>query len=240
MKNEDPEKPKSSSGSIKELSIPLGLSKGNDYKFDLSNKKSERTTFKLSEESIKSLEWLANHGEVKIKEVIDLAIEHWMDNLIEAKEEWPGQHTIFQKLITSREKFKARKTYVISLGAIRLLNNLSLNFKIKRDIIMETIIIDYAHFIRKYEQKKLPNYQLALNKLLDFAEKIEGVCADIKALVGKDDPITEYVYYATSHIVDDAIPKLEKVVEEGRPLKPRKIPKAKIPKTMLNMLNKVK
>lgn len=195
--------------------------RGKEFKVDeLAHKKSERTTFNLSKEAIDSLEWLASHAEVKVKEVIDQAIQRCMEILTGEKDEWGDEQAIFKKLTTPRKDPKTRKTYVISLGDIRVLNNLSSNFKIQRDMIMETVIIDYALFVKKSVQKRIQKYQLAYDKLLELGDMLDDINAEVEILLGEDDPIAQNVYTAMSNIVDDAIPNLKKAIEDGKPLKP--------------------
>jgi hypothetical protein len=83
---------------------------------------------------------------------------------------------------------------------------------------METIIID---FDKKYNEIKIKKYQLAYYKVIVLGDMAESVYAEVEALLGEDDPITEKVYFGMSNIVDDAVIMLEKVIEERKPLKPR-------------------
>jgi len=224
---------------LEEFSNALKRYKGKDFKYGLSDKKSERTTFNLGKEATESLGWLISHAEVKVKEVIDHAIEHWMGILTGEKDEWKGDQAIFQKMTIAKEGPKTRKTYVVSFGAVRLLNNLSSNFKIPRDKIMETIIIDYALFVKKSNEKRIQKYQLAYDKVIALGDMAESVYAEVEALLGENDPITEMVFFGMSHIVDDAIPMLEKAIDEKKPLKLTTRPQVKfvtIPKEIEDLL----
>lgn len=224
MKNQTRKNPKKLSGSVTEFSKTLELYKGKDFKYGLSDKKSERTTFNLGKEAIESLDWLAIHAEVKVKEVIDQAIEHCMETLTGEKDGWEDEKAIFQKMTNAREGPKTRKTYVISLGAVRLLNNLSSNLKIPRDMIMETIILDYALFVKKFNEKRIQKYQLYYPKIIKSLEMLEDVWDEGEVLLGEDDPIAETVGYA-QYYLDEVRQKMEKAIEDGKPLKPRQRPK---------------
>lgn len=85
---------------------------------------------------------------------------------------------------------------------------------------METITFDYNLFVKKSIQKRIIKYQLAYEKIIELGEMAEMVYGEVGALLGEDDPITGYIYFAMSYIVDEAITSLGKVIEEGNPLKP--------------------
>jgi len=218
MKNQNL-KNKSSLRSIEDFSNALERYKGKDFKYGLSDKKSERTTFNLAKEAIESLEWLASHAEVKVKEVIDQAIEHYMEILTGSEEDRGDVESLFQKLMTSRGGPQTRKTYVISLGAIRLLNNLASNFKIPRDMIMETIIIDYSLFVKKANEKRIQKYQLLYDKIIELREMIESVWDEAETILGPDDPITDNLF-TMDYYGSEAHQNLEKVLQDRKPLKP--------------------
>jgi len=204
--------------------------KGQKFKLrELAHRKSDQTTFNLGKEAIESLEWVASHAEVKVKEVIDQAIEHCMEILTGEKDEWGDSQAIFQKMTGAREGPKTRKTYVISLGALRLLNNLSANFKIPRDMIMETIIIDYALFVKKFNEKRIQKYHIAYDKIIESLEIIERVWDEVETLLGVDDPITDNLYYVYYYL-GEAQQNLEKVLQDGKPLKPIKRIELKVTK----------
>jgi hypothetical protein len=194
--------------------------RGEKFKLgELAHRKSEQTTFSLSKEAIESIERLSTDAEVKVKEVIDQALERGMENLTGVSNEWGDEQAIFYKLTTPREDSKTRKTYVISLGALSLLNNLSLNFKIPRDMIMETIVIDYALFVKKSNEKKIQQYQLFYDRIIELNEIIERVLAEGEKLLGADDPITDNLDYM-QYYASEAYQNIEKVLQDGKPLKP--------------------
>lgn len=194
--------------------------RGKKFKLgELAHRKSEQTTFSLSEGAIESIERLATDAEVKVKEVIDQALERGMENLTGVSNEWGDEQAIFQKLTTPRDDPKKRKTYVISLGALRLLNNLSSNFKIPRDMIMETIILDYAHFVKKSNEKRIQKYQLLYDKIIELHEMVESVWDEAETLLGTDDPITDNLYYMY-YYGSETHQNLEKALQDGKPLKP--------------------
>lgn len=85
---------------------------------------------------------------------------------------------------------------------------------------METITFDYDFFVKKSIQKRIIKYQLAYDKIIELGEMAEMVYGEVKALLGEHDPIMEYLYFAMSYIVDEAITSLEEVIEGGNPLKP--------------------
>ena len=133
-------------------------------------------------------------------------------------ESWNDQ-AFFQKLTTIREGLKTRKTYVISLGAVRLLNNLSSNFKIPRDMIMETIIIDYALFVKKSNENIIEKYQLIYDKTIELLEIVDSVSDEAETLLGGDDPISDNFFYA-QYYISEARQNIEKALKDGKPLKP--------------------
>jgi hypothetical protein len=86
---------------------------------------------------------------------------------------------------------------------------------------MKTAIVDYAHFVKKSNEKRIQKYQLFPDKIIKLCEVLESIWEEAETLLGADDPISDNLDYA-QYYLSEAQQNLEKVSQDGKPLKPIK------------------
>lgn len=152
-------------------------------KIILSEKQSVRTTFKLSESSINAIDWLIKTNNLKPKELFDLMCSN--ENLIDFAIETAKKN----------EKSKAikqtRKTFVISTRVKRMLNKLSKEHELSRDLIFEKLILLFKMLLEKHSEDEKLKEEKAHAIISDFWTKTEAVEQQLKGLLDDDSPITE-------------------------------------------------
>jgi hypothetical protein len=169
----------------------------------LAGKKSERTTFSLSQEAINHLDNLSEVSETKIKDLIDHLIKDFaVKNLTGEKNDWGDIEEISNQLTKLSEAKKIRKTYVISSGSLNLLNMLSKILKIERNIIMENTIVIYVNFRKRLIEKKYGKYEKTILLLQEIANEAGEKLEQLKNALNlnDNDPLTDAIDMAISHI----------------------------------------
>jgi hypothetical protein len=163
---------------------------------ELAGKKSERTTFSLSQEAISHLDNLLEVSETKIKDLIDHLIKDFaVKNLTGEKNDWGDIEEISNQLTKLSKAKKIRKTYVISSGSLNLLNMLSKILKIERNIIMENIIVIYVNFRERLIEKKYGKYEKTILLLQEIAVDAEEKLEQLKKALNlnDNDPLTDAI-----------------------------------------------
>lgn len=152
-------------------------------KISLSEKQSARTTFKLSESSINALDWLIKTNNLKPKELFDLMYsnENLIDFAIEAA----------RKNEKSKSIKQTRKTFVISTRVKRMLNKLSKEHELSRDLIFENLILLFKVLLEKHTEEEKQKEKKAHAIISDFLTKTEAVEQQLKELLDDDSPILE-------------------------------------------------
>jgi hypothetical protein len=197
---------------------------------ELAGKKSERTTFSLSQAAINHLDNLSEVSETKIKDLIDHLIKDFaVKNLTGEKNDWGDIEEISNQLTKLSEGMKIRKTYVISSSSLSLLNMLSKILKIERNIVMGNVIISYSVFREKLVAKKYDKYEKAYLLLKHIADeagaKLEQLSIDLK--LNDNDPLMAEINNAISHIyhpyeeISSLIDKPQKIIEYEENIKRR-------------------
>jgi len=170
---------------------------------ELAGKKSERTTFSLSQEAIKHLDNLSEVSETKIKDLIDhLVKDIAVKNLTGEKNDWGDIEEKSNQLTKLSQAKKIRKTYVISSGSLNLLNMLSKILKIERNIIMENIIVIYVNFRERLIEKKYGKYEKTILLLQEIAIEAEEKLEQLKNALNlnDNDPLTDEIDEAIQYI----------------------------------------
>jgi hypothetical protein len=170
---------------------------------ELAGKKSERTTFSLSQEAINHLDNLSEVSETKIKDLIDHLIKDFaVKNIAGEKNDWGDIEEISSQLTKLNEAKKIRKTCVISRSSLSLLNMLSKILKIERNIVMENVIIGYSVFREKLINKKYEKYEkiyLLLEQIAYEADvKLTQLSIDLK--LNDNDPLKDVINRAIGEI----------------------------------------
>jgi len=149
----------------------------------LSEKRSVRTTFKLSESSINAIDWLIKTNNLKPKELFDLMCSN--ENLIDFAIETARKNE------KSKAVKQTRKTFVISTRVKRMLNKLSKEHELSRDLIFENLILLFKALLEKHSEDEKQKEKKAHTIISDFWTKAETVEQQLKGLLDDDSPILE-------------------------------------------------
>jgi hypothetical protein len=189
---------------------------------ELAGKKSERTTFSLTQEAINHLDNLSEVSETKIKDLIDHLIKDIaVKNLTGEKNDWGDIEEISNQLTKLSQAKKIRKTYVISSSSLNLLNMLSKILNIERNIIMGNIIVIYVNFRERSIEKKYEKYEKTYLLLQEIAHEAEEKLMQLKNSLSLDDndPLTNAIdgalfdIYNPSDNLKELIDNRQKIIE---------------------------
>jgi hypothetical protein len=139
---------------------------------ELSEKKSERTTFKLSKEASDDLEWLQKQYRLSAKELFDFLcskiITSSEDLLLECI-----RQTANEKAKVTKDS-SIRKTYVLSRGSIRTLTEISKQNKLSRDKLISNLICSFKEMVKE----DLKNEQKRQQQALDLIKNLHSVALE--------------------------------------------------------------
>jgi len=152
-------------------------------KTSLSEKQSVRTTFRLSDSGNNAIDWLIKANNLKPKEVFDIICTN--DSLVEIAIE------AAKKNKKSGSTNQTRKTVVISKRVLRLLNKLSNDEGLSRDVIVENLILLFKARLEKHSEEEKKKEEKADVIISDFWGKAEAVEKQLKKLLDDDNPILD-------------------------------------------------
>jgi len=152
-------------------------------KTSLSAKQSVRTTFRLSESGSDAIDWLIKTNSLKPKEVFDLICSN--ESLVEFAIE------ATKKNKKSGSTNRTRKTFVISKRVLRLLNKLSEEQEVSRDLIVENLILLFRALLEKHSEEEKKKEEKAHAIISDFWGRAEEVEKQLKELLDDDSPILD-------------------------------------------------
>lgn len=177
--------------------------------------KSVRATFQMSKEGCESLKWVKRYYGTSMKRIISLAIMNLIPKIID--------RSVLKKVSESFEKItpsqKVQKTMVLTNTALDKLNNISKQYKIPRDIIINHIV-QIIKILAEKESKAQQEKQEAAKKLIDdFWKKAEQVEEKLIQLCGEDDPISCRFGNAVVILMNLSI-AIGEELEKGTPVDP--------------------
>ncbi|MBC2702952.1 hypothetical protein [Desulfobacula sp.] len=153
---------------------------------NLADKKSVRTTFKLSNKCINVLNKLLETHNIRPKELFDLIC---IDNIIDSISDFQSNTT--RKINKDSSVQLIRKTFVISKGALRIFNKKSEEFKLSRDSVVERIILIYKALLDSVTEIERKKEKKAYSIISDFVQKADDIENKLECLLRNDDPILE-------------------------------------------------
>lgn len=164
------------------------------YQADLSNRQSVRTTFKLNQKAYDDIVWLANHHNITLKDVFDALC---------SKLESSQEDDTLIKMVAKATRLNAfnssvgaiRKTHVITKNSLKILDELSKEYQIPRDALVENSILAYKSIIDANLQKTHENHKKALNIVSELWSHMEDVERQLKKLLGDDPIVTRFGYF---------------------------------------------
>jgi hypothetical protein len=147
--------------------------------YDISEKRSERTTFNLSSEAALALQHLTKNSGVNFKDVFDHMIRRFVRLLREIVGNDNDKKILYESL-TEHTEHEVRKTFVISKYARMTLNILSKHLKFPRNTLIDFIIREfYYHFI-KIQETKAKKLKEFVDKLADGRDRLYQTITDMQ------------------------------------------------------------
>lgn len=155
---------------------------------DLLHRQSVRTTFKIGQNCIDMISWLSNHFEITQKEVFDFIFNlEWLEIALERdlSQESEKLHSALTELVNSSAEIAVRKTYVISRGALRKIEQLSKKLtnktedKLSRDDILLLSTFEAIAAVLSVIEKQRKIYE----KVKEMGEKLAEDLGDILAML---------------------------------------------------------
>ena len=133
---------------------------------ELSEKKSERTTFKLNKEATDDLEWLQKQYQLSAKELFDFLCTKILIDRKDLLSECIIQ-TLNEKAKITKDS-SIRKTYVLSRGSIRTLSEISKQNKLSRDMLISNLISSFKEMVKEDFEKERKRQQQVLDLIKSF------------------------------------------------------------------------
>jgi len=191
---------------------------------DLMNKKSVRTTFKISREAIEALEWLVESSETAFKEVLNV-LSVLLENDFPLNQSNPEEGTFSERIIRetknevmTKKKVMIRKTFVISQGSLRILQKFSKDNGISRDALLECLILDFVRSAKTHHEERSKKYETARKMVKNLSDETEKKWQKLQELLGEGDPIVLEVVNAGSHL-QNLLDAIDGYLQNGTPIK---------------------
>ena len=177
----------------------------------LLEKQSVRTTFKLSESGLNANDWLIKKSSLKPKELFDLICSNETVIDLAIKEA--------RKNKKSKAVKQTRRTFVISTRVKRMLNKLSKEHELSRDLIFENLIVLFQMLLKEYSEDERQKEKKAHAIISDFWGQAEAVEQQLKGLLGDGSPILERFGFVIA-VVMNLTSAIESKWSNGVPIDP--------------------
>jgi len=172
---------------------------------DLRGRQSVRATFRLSSRAIAAIHIAAAQLGIKQKSLFD----HLMDDA-------PALEVIARKI--DREKFselkRRQKTFVVSRRTLAALDEISRQFDMPRDALVEYSILRLLPMIHRERQRHSRRKQV-LKEFEDFLRQGWKILENARSHLGKEDPVCLQLQQAL-RACTNARKKIASLVERGK------------------------
>ena len=154
----------------------------------LSDKKSERTTLKLTKEAMSNLEWLKSHFSLSVKEILEAICS----GITEEGEISSSEVYSIITYLKEDKDYAPRKTYVVSKGAVKKLTALSKSRNVSRDNMVSALInnLKISTAAARNDKKKI--YTEVHKILTEFDAIAYSTCKKLNSVL-KDDPFSDEI-----------------------------------------------
>lgn len=143
----------------------------------LRGKQSVRATFRLSDQMIDLLRVAANHLEVKQKSLIDELVQN-RETLDRVASESKG--------IEQEKKERRQKTFVLSRNSLALLDDISNEYNLSRDYLVELCISRLIPFVEE-EQEKHEQRRHLIKEIDLYLSEGRTILKKADSMLGPDD-----------------------------------------------------
>lgn len=206
------------------------------YPTDLRDRQSVRTTFKISQDSVETIGILAKHHGVSFKEIFDnLSTQFLKERFLKklANKEELEQAPLLQQLAHIAEKYMAqkgdqyadrqkglvRKSQVVSRGALRTLNEVSKEYQIPRDLLVDWSLVIMRDKFEKDIKATREKYQEAYEIIAELNSHASNAVEKLWELLDPDDPILER-FASVGAVLEDLHSAIKSNLDNGTPIGP--------------------
>ena len=183
-------------------------------KIRIADKRSERTTFKLSESTIDGLKELASEYGVTFKEVFDTICSNNLEPLFNSPQE-----ELIKKMRQIDQKKPERKTFVISRYSLNLLNRFQKECQVSRNLILEHLFSTYQADRSMKKRHLIKKHRRALKrieKIIIFVEKeLRGLDDFLDDSADHDAPIFDILNDVVLELIRYLKVQIENEIEHG-------------------------
>jgi len=183
----------------------------------LKDKRSERTTFKLTRETSNTLKSLAQEHGITMKELFETLCSDSFESLMKLFPE----KTLKEERLDKLDR-PVRKTYVISKHSFHQLNKTSRSLGIPRDVLVEYLVRAYKRLKEQY-LKELEESQKNHRKTLEIIRRFSSGAVEtrkrLKEMLIDYDPVLERLGLIQAAI-DNLYMAIESELENGTPVDP--------------------
>jgi hypothetical protein len=190
------------------------------------NKKSVRTTFKLSEKATEMLAELTEREGKTIKDFFDtfllalLITETPMPGQKHSSPLLPKLKDVDQKAEYSKTDRQILKTYVLSETGLTLLERYAKQYKMSRDAFVE-YAVRFSKASLEKQIKEAKNKHAEAFEIVDRKwTELENTREEIKTLLGEGDPILER-FGTVCIVMMNLHSEIEQELQDGTPIDPR-------------------
>ncbi len=191
------------------LSIQAGLSLNEMTAMKKSS--AMRTTFRLTDHSIESLNELSN--EIKMKDFLDeigdlLNQQKWFTEVIVEQAKEMNKNDL---------KNSEKKSFALSKKTVRIFNDLSNKNFLDRDLFVNQSIIIYYNLLKKLKDEDARKVKLAQIKIIEFWGKSENFQKELFELLGDDHQVAKEFGHVNKMIMNLDL-AIDEYLESGKPI----------------------
>lgn len=176
---------------------------------EISKSKDVVASFKLSQNSIEAMAWLAKRLGISNKTLFGSIWNNHGESFINIVKKVKYDSNI------KREKISKR----ISRQSLNNLNELAKKYKMKRDQIVESTLISYQKLYEIMLSERIGKHKKAEKMIDEFWKEGEVLETKLKKLLDEDDPIIDRICYVIVVIMNLSL-AIQSELENGKQIDP--------------------
>lgn len=183
---------------------------------EFRDKTSVRTTFQLSQETLDSLTALTQKYKITLKELFETLCASWLWFAVIPN---PPQTTDQDPATPSPS---VRRTFVISRGSFKKLNEFSKEQKIHRDLVVEKMVKAYKQVSEAKEielGESKAKHSEALTLIEGFKSQAYEIERRLKEFLIVEDPVYQR-WQVVEIVIENLIGEIQNEIENGTPVNP--------------------
>jgi hypothetical protein len=168
----------------------------------------------MTKEALEGLKALSGQHGISAKDVLDYNCQKILDSMDEPE---------FQQCLSSEEKSaerRVRKSFVLTKGALQILERKSKQHKISRDILLQASIIHMNRLVVAERAKTRDKHENVFDDVQQLSKTAVKIEAEVRERLGSDDdPVALRLQKAVNKL-QSLVVDLEKELEQGTPIDP--------------------